>query len=287
MSSQPPTGDPSNGSLTPRADDEAAQRLSSVRSLLLQLMQSARVPVADRAKAGNALAILGDSRFEARRWFLPAGNAMGFVRIDAGPYSMGNDAGTVNVPTFFIARFPTTVAQFRAFVSDSGLAPGDQRCLAGFDNHPVSWVSWPEALAYCRWLDGKLKAIAGDLLETTGTLDAQARDMWTGLKQGTFTACLPSEPEWEKAARGSGGTTFPWGDDIDPGRANYKDTGLNSTSSVGTFLAGASPYNVLDMAGNVWCWLRTVIGESLEKPMFGPLYNADDGRERLDAPLVS
>jgi formylglycine-generating enzyme required for sulfatase activity len=124
---------------------------------------------------------------------------------------------------------------------------------------PVFCVSWYEAVAYSRWLASE-----------------------SGLE-----VRLPTEAEWEKAARGADGRIFPWGDEWDGSRLNYCDVncendwrdsdvddGYRHTAPVGGYAAGASPYGALDMAGNVWEWTSTLYQEYP--------YNADDGREELE-----
>ena len=101
----------------------------------------------------------GDPRFRPDAWFLPADPMLGFIEIPAGPFTMGSDKTRdkqafddeqplheVTLPAFYIARFPVTVAQCRAYVEDAGITPGDPDCLRGVANHPVVNVSWHEAL---------------------------------------------------------------------------------------------------------------------------------------------
>ncbi len=222
-----------------------------------------------RAALGKVLAALGDPRFDPQRLHLPAEPLLGFVPLAADPqFCIGirgalrehtqknideevdddeiNDTLTPT-PAFHIGRYAVTVAQFRAFVQASGQAPGDPDALRGPDNHPVVNVSLHEALAYCEWLQDRL-------------LNDPALAAWplgAALQQGLLQVCLPSELEWEKAARGGlQDQVFSWGDEADPERANYWDTGVMSTMSVGSFLANG--YGLHDMLGNVWQWMRSL-----------------------------
>jgi formylglycine-generating enzyme required for sulfatase activity len=179
----------------------------------------------------------------------------------------------VELSPYYIARYPVTVAQFRAFVEDSGFQPGDADSLRGVDNHPVVWVRWQEALVYCDWLTQRLR-------EWKGTPEPLA----TLLREEGWVVTLPSEAEWEKAARGSEDRRrYPWGSDPDPNRANYTDTDIGSTSAVGCFPSGASPYGVEDLSGNVWEWTRSLWGTGFSEPDFGYPYDFEDGREDLEA----
>jgi len=105
-------------------------------------------------------------------------------------------------------------------------------------NHPRVIVTWYEAYAFSRWLSEKLG----------------------------YDVRLPSEAEWEKAARGGDGRAYPWGEEFDAARCNIGDTGIGMTSAVGAFPSGSSPYGVLDMSGNVWEWCATKWRKSYEEP---------------------
>jgi serine/threonine-protein kinase len=136
----------------------------------------------------------------------------------------------VDVPEFQIDLFEVTNAQYAAFVEATGYQTeaeqaGSSRSWRddwgeGKDNHPVVRVSWNDAIAYCQWAGKR----------------------------------LPSEAEWEKAARGAQAFLYPWGNDYVAGRSNGRDTGIRGTVAVGSYGEGASPYGVFDLAGNVREW---------------------------------
>ncbi|MGE3536554.1 MAG: SUMF1/EgtB/PvdO family nonheme iron enzyme [Candidatus Tectimicrobiota bacterium] len=216
----------------------------------------------ERAEAGKTLALLGEPRFRTEAWSLPAEPLLGLVAIPAGPFVMGSEAPEdsawldatpshrVTLPTYYIARYPVTVAQFQAFVRARGYKPDNPNSLHGVANHPVAWVTWHDAVAYCHWLTACLR----DWPETPEPLA-------TLLRHKGWRVMLPSEAEWEKAARGDDGRWYPWGnDEPDASRANYVALGLGDTSTVGCFPAGASPYGVEDLSGNVWEWTRSKAG---------------------------
>lgn len=205
---------------------------------------------------------------------LPADALFGFVEIPAGPFVMGSAVapafdnerwspaaadGTVEVGAFLIARHEVTVRQFAAFAAATGWN-AEPRALAGPADHPVTHVSWTDTLAYCRWLDAALKAAPG----IPSRLVQAGRDGWR--------VTLPTEAQWEKAARGGDRRVFPWGDQPRRDRGNFEGTG---TTPVGQFPCPECPFGLADMSGNVWEWTRS--------PYQPYPYDERDDRSGLDA----
>ena len=204
----------------------------------------------------------------------PKPPALDFVEIPGGPFTMGVDrtqdpqafdnerwsaaqgAGTVDEASFFIGRYEVTVGEFTRFAQATKW-PVDPRALAQPADHPVAFVSWPDALAYCRWLQGELKAQAPPQV-------AQA------IANG-WRVTLPTEAQWEKAARGGDGRRFPWGNDPRRDRANF---GSQAPVPVGSAACPECAYGLSDMAGNVWEWTRS--------PMQPYPYDPADDRANLE-----
>jgi formylglycine-generating enzyme required for sulfatase activity len=148
--------------------------------------------------------------------FVPAGHfLMGEVDIEQNP------CRTVTLDAFWIYKNDVTVAQYRKFCQATGRQMPQPPGWGWKDDHPVVNVTLENAEAYCRW--------AG--------------------------MALPTKAQWEKAARGTDGRRYPWGNEWDPGKLCCSvGQHRGSTAPVGSYPAGASPYGCMDMAGNVWQW---------------------------------
>ena len=229
---------------------------------------------ARRAAAGDVLAALGDPRFDPQRLHLPNDERLGFVRIEAdAAFRIGtrkahkkrvakiigadvgdNEINDTLTPTaeFHIARYPVTVAQFRAFVDATQFELGAADALRDHDNRPVRYVNWHDAVAYCDWLTRELANSPLFAAQATARL----------VREQNWRVSLPSELEWEKAARGGlPDAVFSWGDEPDPERANYDDSRIGDTSPVGCFAANA--FGLHDMIGNLWEWTRSAYDEQV------------------------
>jgi toxoflavin biosynthesis protein ToxD len=167
------------------------------------------------------------------------------IAIPAGPFLMGSDRqkdaqasadelpqNTVTLGAYLIAQFPLTVAEYACFVrATKHREPANWQTQQNErPDHPVVNISWHDALAYVQWFA-----------------------MITGQPYR-----VPSEAEWEKAARGTDGRIYPWGDQWDKAKANTFDGGPGTTTPIGSYPQSASPYDALDMAGNVWEWTSSI-----------------------------
>ena len=169
------------------------------------------------------------------------------ITIPAGEFVMGgNDPNAlpqqrVTLPAFAVDKYEVTNAQYKQFVDQA--------------NHTAPWGSYPAERA-----DYAVTNVSWE--------DAQAYCQWAGKR-------LPSEAEWEKAARGADGRVYPWGNDWHNGLANTKEAGVGRVTPVGSYPDGASVYGVQDMAGNVWEWVEDWSGSTQDaKVMRGGAWNA-------------
>jgi formylglycine-generating enzyme len=218
-----------------------------------------------------------------------------WVIVPAGEFLMGSDKSKdekafddelpqhkLYLPTYRIARVPVTVAQFRTFVEAAAYkttaeARGSALIWNGSKWKDVKGANW----AHPRGPDRDVKQKAEHPATCLSWHDAMAFCAWAGVR-------LPSEAEWEKAARGTDGRIWPWGNQQpskDLCNCNFSfNMNVNDTTPVGIYPQGASPYGALDMAGNVWEWTSSLWGEDSSRPTYGYPYNSDDGRENLSAP---
>jgi len=213
---------------------------------------------------------------------------------DPDAFNDERPAHRVRLPRFFIARYPVTVAQWRVYYEAADAATRktlDPRSLEGPTNHPVVWVSWYDALGYCQWLTRELRARAWEEMAQPGATRTVPEPLATLLLRGDGTSSpwvvtLPSEAEWEKAARGTDGRRYPWGNEWDNNRANVWKTGIKAVSAVGCFGGGTSQAGTEDQSGNVWEWTRSLWGPRIEEPDFKYPYEHSPRaeRENLRAP---
>ena len=214
------------------ADADDGKTRQTIVDALVKLIIAEKLEPLERARAGVALGHLGDPRPGVTT------REPDWVMIPAGSFQYGDKKETRQITQpYQISRHLVTVAQYARFIAAGGYedpelrkagftAPETYRPVFQTPNHPQVGVSKIEADAFCRWLSKEL----GKCVR------------------------LPTEEEWERAARGTDGREFPWGASEDAAcHANVENT-IGHTSAVGLFSSGASPAGCLDMAGNVWEW---------------------------------
>ncbi|KPA10505.1 signal transduction protein [Candidatus Magnetomorum sp. HK-1] len=275
------------------------------------IIKAQNFPAFERAMAGNNLAIIGDPRPEVMDV-----DEMLFCLVPGGDFWMGDgkELHKNSCKAFWMGKYPVTNAQFHAFVEAGGYknetywteairlgcwkngkisawgidrqAPRNYRKPFDLPNHPVVGIIWYEAIAFTRWLTERWQA-----------------NKW--LTQN-YQITLPSEAQWEKAARGGEfilqkhvmasapnltkcyktiaknkkdmigknalpKRKYPWGNSNNENFANCENSEISATSTVGCFPGGKSPYGCEEMSGNVWEWTRSIDGKYP--------YKTDDGRE--------
>jgi formylglycine-generating enzyme required for sulfatase activity len=223
---------------------------------IFNAQRSRSIAIEVRIEAADALGQAGDPRLDPRnpeRWVsIPACKfLMGAQKSERQgpnyePEAGGDEAPVheVHLDTYRIGRYPVTVGEFQRFLEDGGYtdrhwwgaggfgqsdAPGNWADQLRFPNRPVVGVSWFEAAAYC---------------------------VWAGCR-------LPTEAEWERAARGTEGRRFPWGNEpADPSRLNYSEGRVGHATPVGVYPLGATPGGIQDLAGNAWEWCQDWYAEN-------------------------
>ena len=256
---------------------------SALQTALLDRMQDQSADLRARIAAGEALGLLGDPRFERRTGSYGDCLLPPLVEIPGGTYPMGVDQGqyddeqpahTVELMGFQIGQFPVTNAEFKFFVEACGYeqeqwwdtAEALEWLHSAEDHQPEYWndtrfnnpaqpvigVTWFEARAYCNWL-------------TANAADGK-------------TYRLPTEAEYEAAARGKHGRMFAYGDTFDENRCNTYEGRIGRTSPVGIF-DNATPEGAFDLTGNAFTWTLSIY----EQEKFPYPYRSDDGREDISA----
>jgi formylglycine-generating enzyme required for sulfatase activity len=312
-----------------RVSPQHKQKVERVQRWLIQVLRGHELPAIERTRAGDKLAVIGDPRPEVMTLdgmefcFVGAGPYMSGGARPKDPYSNSNDSlREFNVPyAYWVSRYPVTVAQYKAFIDDGGyraarywkeakerrswsqstglayrpesarFAPIEWGYTSAYFGRPVGGISVFEALAYARWFSDRF------LKNTTA-----------GRK---WQAALPSEVEWEKAARGGleipsrpiiypvsaipnaqtppgadyqthplPAQNYPWGDEANAENINGAEMQLGEPSTVGCFSSGVSPYGVEELCGNVWEGVRDYVDsraspDDLPSPYAKP--RLDDG----------
>ena len=180
------------------------------------------------------------------------------VYVPTGTYTLGDTDQSDNPPHkviltgYHIYKHPVTVAQYRRFCCAVGRSMPYDQFWSWKDEHPIVNVNWDDAQAYCNWADVR----------------------------------LPTESEWEMAARGTDGGKYPWGNDFDYRKLCCSKSQIwdaKGTSPVGSFPSGASPFGALDMAGNVWEWCQDLYDKEFWKlpPVVNNPANLKNGRMRV------
>ncbi|KAF2164074.1 hypothetical protein M409DRAFT_37122 [Zasmidium cellare ATCC 36951] len=239
-----------------------------LRSILVRLGSSATFEdLASLLMQGSGTAV---------QHILPLGDRMkagGVLSLLGDPRDLSALA-FVPVDAFRIGVYTVTIGEYLKFIMETKREwTSPDKNHPKKQNVPATDLTWFDAQAYCAWLTQKWHE--------------------SGKIQPNEEVRLPTEPEWERAARGDIISVqsketyiYPWGTIWQPDHSDSEETGLNQPCPVGLFPKGRSPYGCHDMAGNVWEWCTTLWGEDMATPRFRYSWRQDDGREDQEAPVT-
>lgn len=241
---------------------EEAFLKNNSKKWMLAIVENGWLSIYDRIIAGNRLSWLGDIRKFDEMVFIPGG------RFTMGDYILPNNQPVteIKMKSYKIGKYPIVNLIYREFIAETGrvwLSEEKDNCERF--NHPAVNLTWYDAVAFCDWLTEK----------------------WRG--EGRISknelVRLPTEAEWEYAARGKmtsekGKYCFTWGTVWHDDSCNSQELGLNDTCSVGLFPKNVSAFGCRDMNGMVWEWNSTLWGNNPKEPAFPYPYDPFDGREK-------
>jgi len=221
-------------------------------------------PLEVRVELAEKLSELGDPRLEGET----------FVEIPEGPFLLGTSEDsegehkphespqvTLDLPAFEIARFPVTVAEYRRFIDDGGYRRKELWRDLGWTWREENRIELPRFFSEDERAEWHPYLTANRPVVGASFYEAEAFARWANAR-------LPTEAEWEKAARGAYGNEWPWGNEFDPNKCNSAEGKKGGTTPVGAYsaLGGDSPYGCADMVGNVWEWCADWFNEAEYKP---------------------
>ena len=164
------------------------------------------------------------------------------VKVPKGSFLCGEDKHSEMIEyDYWIGIYPVTNEEFRAFISADGYQNQVYWSQEGWTWKTTENIESPQSWKDAKWNQSDHPVVGVSYYE------AEAYAKWAGKR-------LPTEQEWEKAARGTDGRIYPWGDEFDKSKCNSRESGVGGTSPVGQYPEGVSPYDCYDMAGNVWEW---------------------------------
>ncbi|SRR5260221_5378160 len=201
---------------------------------LLSIVQSLDAPLERRIEAAHALAQIGDPRL----------SGPSRVNVPAGPFTMGDPGTTVHLAAYSIDRFPVTVAAFGEFVDGGGYGARSAWSEEGWQWRHANAIERPRFWGDAEWTS---YLVPNHPVIGVSYFEAEAYAAWIGAR-------LPTEGEWEKAARGTDGRRYPWGAEWRDDACGMRGVGPRCTVPVGVFPKGESPYGAADLVGSVWQW---------------------------------